>query len=537
MTMKKYLDDIKNFISKIPKKMRILICVGLVVVLGGAITAAAILNHTDYQSLFTGLNDTEAREIMAKLQDSGIEYQYKGNEILVDSKIVDRTKATLVNEGYPKSGFTYDVFTSNTNLMTTDYEKRTFKLYELQDRIASTISLFDGVKFATVTIALGEDQKYVLNSQDLTEASASVVVEMADGGSPTKEQVTAIQNLVSKSIPQMTIEHVGVFDGQGNDVTVKSDDDNSAATDERKLAYENNIENAVESNVLKVLLPFFGPKDVVVSVKSRVNMDKQITESIDYTAPLEDRESGIISNQQLLNEYTGGDQNATGVPGTDTNSDIPQYDTGTVDANGNYYSRSSDTNYLVNQKKQQDERNGVVLEDLTISVAVNATQLETLTREDLLAMVGNASGIAEELWSSKITIVNAPFYQAPQTESPIQQAVANGMTLSPMLIAALVGGGALFVLLLVLIITLLRRRKKRMDAEEEAMMMAPTPEELAFREKQEKAIYDMHRDMEEQELSPTEELVKQVRDFADENPDISAQLLKSWLKGGGSFED
>ena len=98
-------------------------------------------------------------------------------------------------------------------MLTTDSDKQTYKLYELQDRIGSTIRLFDGVKDSKVTIALGEKSKYALND-DEKASTASVVVIMQDGGSPTEEQVVAIQRLVAKSIPEMELEDVAVIDGK-----------------------------------------------------------------------------------------------------------------------------------------------------------------------------------------------------------------------------------------------------------------------------------------------------------------------------------
>ena len=109
------------------------------------------------------------------------------------------TKAQLVQEGYPKSGFTYDTFINNAGMMTTDSDKRTYKLYELQDRISSTIRLFENVKDAKVTIALGEESKYALDDE-AKQNYATAVVTMKDGGSPTEDQAAAaIQRLVAKS--------------------------------------------------------------------------------------------------------------------------------------------------------------------------------------------------------------------------------------------------------------------------------------------------------------------------------------------------
>ena len=196
-------------------------------------------------------------------------------------------------------------------------------------------------------------------------------------------------------------------------------------------------------------------------------------------------------------------------------------------------SKSSDTDYLVNQKKEQDEHYGVVLEDLTISVAVNAAQLETVTRDSILAMAGNASGISEDLWTSKITVVNAPFYQR---EGAVEQAVSSavsGITLQPwMLIAA--GGLLGFILILALVVAILsgRRKKKRLEAER-AAMEAEEAQAAILRQRKESVAEQAAA---AKELDPTEQLVQQVRDFTADNPDISAQLLKSWLRGGNENE-
>ena len=58
----------------------------------------------------------------------------------------DQLRAALAYEGYPKSGFSYDVFINNTGGMTTDSDADTYKVYELQNRLGATISLFEGVK-------------------------------------------------------------------------------------------------------------------------------------------------------------------------------------------------------------------------------------------------------------------------------------------------------------------------------------------------------------------------------------------------------
>ena len=212
-----------EFFGKLSKRTRRLAIIGVAAVIAVAVIVALVLNHSNYVVLFSGVSEEEATQIVSKLQEDEVDYQYKGDgTILVEESVADQTRANLAYEGYPKSGFTYDVFTENAGGMTTDTEKQTYKLYELQNRIGATIGLFDGVKDAKVTIALKEEKKYALeNSEDEQTSSASVVVTMEDGGSPSSKQAAAIQRLVAKSVPDMEMENVAVFDGNGLDVSVE----------------------------------------------------------------------------------------------------------------------------------------------------------------------------------------------------------------------------------------------------------------------------------------------------------------------------
>ena len=94
------------------------------------------------------------------------------------SDTVDKTRAELLSKGYPKSGFTYDMYRNNAGIMSTEKDKEKYTLYELQDRLGAQIGLFEGVRDAKVTIAEGGTQKYALDDAQQTDASASVVVTM-----------------------------------------------------------------------------------------------------------------------------------------------------------------------------------------------------------------------------------------------------------------------------------------------------------------------------------------------------------------------
>jgi flagellar M-ring protein FliF len=522
------MDKIKKFLGELKKigsKTKIKFIIGAVAVVAFAVIVAIVLNNQPYVVMFTDISNDEATEILAKLQDSKIDYQYKDGNILVKEDVMDKTKAELVYEGYPTSGFTYDVYTKNSGLMTTDSDKRIYQLYDLQNRIGATIRLFDGVKDAKVTIALGEDDKYALTDEDVEkEASASATVVMKDGGSPTQEQALAIQRLLSRSIQGMTFQNVSVFDGNGIEISVDTSESTTASgTTAVELATL--VENQIAKNVMNVLSPIYGEGNVRVSVKGSINMEQLITEKIEYSTPEKidkNDKTGIIENETGSDESSNGDTTDGGVAGTDSNADVSKYNTQKeADANGNkansYYKE-----YLVNQIKEQGTVNPGVLEDLSISVAINGKDYGVLEVADLQALIGNAAGIQQADREAKIAIASAPFYKAEVEMEKV--VIESTIDMLKKHIIPIILGTIIFI---VLIILLLKPKKKNRVKGKPVVQESPSVPILREGYNEDAINLQNEKGM---------ELKQNIRDFSEKNPEISAQLLKNWLSGEGKDE-
>ncbi|CUX71943.1 Flagellar M-ring protein [Clostridium sp. C105KSO15] len=539
------MERIKGFLGNLSDKAKKIIIAAVVgvAVVAGAVILAISMREKPYEVMFTGVGSEEAKQIIGKLQEEKVDYQFNNGDILVPAAQMDVTKARLVSEGYPKSGFTYDVFKNNVNLMTTDSDRQTFKLYDLETRIGSTIQLFDGVQEAYVTIALGETSKYALSDNNAQEVSAQAVVVMKDGGSPTEEQAKSIQLLISRSIPGMVIDNVSVFDGNGREVSTDSgeDDLNSGKTGEEIAKI---IEDQIAAKVMNVLGPVYGNGNVHVSVKGTINMEKLIRESTVYNVPEkidEKDKTGLTSEESIFREYSGDGNTASGVAGSEANADIPQYNAGGNAENNSVYGSSSlNRKYLLNQIKEQGQINPGSLDNLTVSVVVNGTSFGTLTIDDIRDLAGNAAGIAQADRAEKITAVAAPYYTIDvpkQPDTPVE-AGAKGILINQwILIAALAG---VFLLLLIIILAVRHRRKKKAlmedmgdfgDLEDSQEDVPVIMQELS----------DEQEESEREILVPEEdrgaELRESVREFADQNPEISAQLLKTWLNGGNNNDN
>ena len=108
------------------------------------------------------------------------------------------------------------MYLDHVGSLTTEGEREQLELYELQDRIAAVVRCFDGVQEAVVDITPGEDNTFILDSENKYDASAAVFVTMRDGAELTQKQVQGIRNFVSHSVQGLEIDNVTITDSYGN---------------------------------------------------------------------------------------------------------------------------------------------------------------------------------------------------------------------------------------------------------------------------------------------------------------------------------
>ncbi len=526
--IKELLEKGKYLLGKISPKMKKWILFGALAVILFSVGISIFLNHKPYETLFSGLNEQEASEIMEKLQGLGVEYKY-GNDgvISVPKDQEEKLKAQLVYEGYPKSGFTYDVFKDNIGMTTTDFEKNSYLLFELQNRMGATIRLFEGVKDAKVTIALAEDQKYVLDADSVQKAQASVVVIMQDGGSPTAEQVKGIQRLVSKSIPSMEMTDVVVLDGNGNDVSPEGDSIDTGAN-KLKLEFEKHMDDSIRAKILNVLSPIYGSDNVKVSVRTTVDVDKKIQEIINHATPKEGADKGIPGTESSGVEMVKDGTAAGGVPGTDSNAEVPTYSQVTADGSETYYKQENTIDYLVNQLTEQVQIDSGSIKDISVSIAINSESLGNISERDLKGLIGNAAGIEKASQDDKIAVVAAPFFGSDAAPTDVDNLGRNNW----IIIGAIASGVFLIILVTIIVIVSRRRKKKKLMSAADMPKQSSISPDVYLKQMKQKQQEDAENKILNLSNEKGLELKNKVRELAGENPEISAQLIKNWLKGG-----
>lgn len=521
-----------------------------------AVALVAILvltfgQKSDYSVLFSGLSQEEAQQIGSLLQDQSIDYKYNASDgtIRVPEEVVETTRVTLLSQGYPKSGFAYDMYLDNTGLMTTESDKKQITLYELQDRLGATIRSFEGVQEARVNIAEATERRYVLEDNETQGASASVVITMQNGSTLTEDKAQAVKNLVAHSVRGMNFAEVVVLDGETMLEVGGASGTGSAATDLTSLT--SMVESSIAANIRNVLEKLYGTGSVAVSVKGTLNMEKLIQESTQYSTPEkinEEDKTGLLETEELVNESSQAyNREAGGVVGTDANADTPRYtnDDGTEEETDSYYDGSASREWLYNVIKEQRQVDPGILEDVSVGIII-LTDNTTVPQADLYRLVANSAGIPVTEANDKITIIRDPGMPAEE-EAPIVNPPEDTWgiitTLVPLpLLIAIIAGILLLILLLLFLLLRRRRKKKEEEAQEEDFEGSDqlSASDLGIDEPGAAGPLvpglDDEDDMNSEEImnlrmQKSMRLKQNIAEFVDQNPQIAAKLVQSWLRG------
>jgi len=536
------LKEMWQNLSAKSKKLLGIIAGITVVVIAVAVFLLARGQKTEYQTLFSSLSQGEAQQIVSLLQEQNVPYLYDGKSgaLKVPSESVDTLRAQLLSKGYPKSGFAYDMYIGNSGLMTTESDKKQYTLYDLQDRLGATIRLFDGVRDAKVTIAEGSDQTYAIEDENPVQASASVVVTMEEGQSLSEKNAEAIKNLIARSVKGMNFTNVSVFDA-GTMEEVAADAGDSASGSGTSMAnLTTTVENNIANNIKRVLGKIYGGENLAVSVKGTLNMAKLIQENTQYTVPEKTEATdkrGLLSNEEVAGENAGNSgENAVGVAGADANADTPRYTTqnGTATTTDNYSNSSATREWLYNVLKEQKEIAPGVLEDASVAIVIN-TDDNSIPESDLINLVADAAGIKRDEAADKITILRSLNKTAVQQTTEEKKPAEEPKTLlNQFPLWALIGAAvSAFLLILILLILILRGRKKKklkklaQEEMENAAALSieqPTDEITPVEEVDEDELTA------EGKMAHGMKLKKSIGEFTDQNPQVVAKLIQSWMR-------
>ena len=542
--LKGFWEKIKGFFAKLNKKTRILLGVCAAVILVLIVAAALLLNRKEYASLCTGLTVNETSSVISFLNENGVtDYKISGDSILVPAGREEQLQIQLVTSRILNSGFYYETYFGEAGTFSTEAERREAMRIATQEKLEAMIRQLDGIRDAQVVITLSSERVYVLDPQT-SEASATVLVTPDGNRLLSAGTVESIRYMVSHAVKDLNVGDVTISDTYNNTYN-----DTSAGVGQMadantlKLQYEQEVNNKVRSQVYEALRNIYGDDNVAVAVNTTVDMSRKVVESTKYAQPEGSAaNAGLVGTEKWF--WVIGEDGTTaqgGTVGTTSNSDIPLYPDRVPDGvdDAPYSSGDGERNYHIDQEVTQREVFAGTITDLNVAVTINqkAENAGSMTVEQLTRHVAVAAGIgtSAEQWDSHVSVAIAPFAD----DAPI--AGTDGFFVRLLagvpdwMILAAIGGLILFIILLIIILLLRRISKKKRLAKQAALEAEMRAAEEAAAAEAAAAVIAAAptggADIMEVNTEKSMELRKAVRQFAQNNPEIAAQMVKTWLKG------
>ncbi|MGN0607724.1 MAG: flagellar basal-body MS-ring/collar protein FliF [Oscillospiraceae bacterium] len=539
MDMKEQLSKIqtsfKQFWDAQEKKRKIAYIAVLVAIVLIAVIVAIILNKKDYVVLYEGLETAEASEIAAQIQELGYDVSLKsGGTVTVLKGTEDTLTMQMAQLGYPKSNLTYELYTSNVDMFSTESEKKEYARMALESRLSAIIGSLEGVEKATVTLSIPEQKNTVISSLR-QYPTAAVVVYLAKNVTLTNEQIEGITHIVQMSYSGLAEENISITDSYGIPQIAGETPIDVVADETRKFAFKTNLENTIKNKILELLIPIYGEDGVSVAVNSVLDFDKKVSENTNYSAD-GNGNTGVLQHGDAT-EASGGTTVDGGVVGVETNAD-DTYPTGDTNGNGAWSESSVSNTYLVDTYKEQIEKAGADIESLSIAVVVYTDYISEAQKLDLVNLVANAGGVNPEVAQEVVTVTNFPKFD-DTLEIETAPVYLFGLTFNQLVAAAAILLILLIIIAVILLITSRSAKTKRMKFEQQVLAAS------AAEEGPENEIVDtfnLNLDGSPVEVpslldsgEETKETVirREISDFAKNSPDIVAQLLKNWMKEEG----
>ncbi len=512
----KVVDPIKNFWNKMSKKIKIILLSGLGAIVVIAVVLSLLLNRSSYTKLYTGLNSEQYIEVTKILSKNNIPYKSAdGNStVLVDKKVEPNALAQLATSDYPSVKPSYGFFINNTDFMSTDSDKRTLYLMQQNERMQDAIETISGIQQAIVTISMPEEDIFPWE-QDTKKPKASVQVTLAPNITLLPSQVSGIQSIVSYSNLGLEPTDVIVTDTATGNVLRTENDMNYMDINNFKMEIENQVETTISNSIRSVFSPVLGSKNFTVGVKGTYDLDKKIKEIISHTPSTED-DKGIATDVEINKEQIKPQDEEGGVVGAENNADIPNYSGITADENNIYFKDYSNYKYAVNKTTEQITSEAGTLSDLTVTFTVNKSK-RVLSEEDKVEFqraVANAAGVP----ITKVQILNTEFYSdSTDIETSVipmsDSAYVTWVSICSVLLLAVIIG-------LMIMNDKMKTKQAEMDKYEEQIII-PVAD----------TVPNMEEEIKKAPESRENALRKEIKEFADNNPLIVAQLIRTWLRG------
>lgn len=510
-TLKNTFNGVKDGWEKIDsKKRRFLIftvIIGIILIL----SLTYVINKVNYAMLFNNLEIDDAARIVNDLETKKIKYKLEngGRTILIDGGTVDNYRMELAMQNLlPDSSTGFEIF-DNTGLMVTDEDRQIMYQRALTGELQRSIVSLDAIRTAKVHLVM--PQKSIFDTEE-KQGSASVILDINPNSMLSDSMVKGIAALVSGAVNNMPISNIQVIDSSGNLLSGFMEENGSQSVtdvlDQYRLA-RNAFEKEIEGKLNTLLGSAFGLDKVRVSVLAELDFNSEESTIISYSNPVTRSEQISASGEGMkAQDVTGGSLD-------DNISNVIEGSGGSVSS----YSKVQN-NELTTETKNIIKAPGMV-EKLTTSVLYDGSLSEE-NRSNIQSIVAAAIGYDGDR-GDVISVVGVRFNEslAEDPSLPIgDEGLESQSFFEKYKTQALIGGGIFGSLILIgIIIMAIRGGKKRKNEDRQFQLdieRGITVEQAAEKIEDIVVVPDLKN--------------KKAQKYANEHPELAADLIKSWIK-------
>ena len=453
---------------------------------------------------FSGVPLESVGKMTDALDAAGVAYQLErgGTDILVATTDQARARVVLASSGMPAQGRPGMELFDQPSWGMTDFAQKINYRRALEGELERTISNMEGIERAQVHLAIKETQAFRRASD--TPAEASVVVKLRNGQRPEADVVRGISQLVASSIDNLEAQRVAVLDDGGRLLSRMLDASDPASLSSAQLEQQRAVEDRLSEKAAQIVSQIVGNGNATVSVAADLSFDQ-----VERMSQVVDPEKQALSTEQKA-EIT---------PGTDGG------------AGSTNVASSFDNSRTVETIKSAT---GVV-KRLTVSVLVNdrrdakgvSSTRPQAELEQIEALVRNAVGY-DSTRGDMVKVVSTAFegLTAIPAETSGEKVLRTLQQVQRPALGAI--GLALAVLIALMLMKTLKAqsadaRAVALGAQRQVQLNAAVHGQLAQGESAEPETYAAL-------TMPVNPLKERVVATAEAYPDVSAKILRNWMR-------
>ncbi|HYD97789.1 MAG TPA: flagellar basal-body MS-ring/collar protein FliF [Alphaproteobacteria bacterium] len=502
-------------------------------------------------------DSAESGQIVQRLEQMqvAVEVRNGGKQILVPADQVDRLRIALAAEGLPSggSGPGNEIWDKPSSFGTTNFEQQVKQLRALEGELSRTIRAIKGVEEARVHLVLPRREMFSRTEQ---EPRASVFLRLRGSTALDREQVAAIQHLVSTAVPKLKPSEITIVDQRGQMLARGGDDAVTGlqqTAEERRLAYQSQLQQKLEDLLARSV--GYG------KVRAEVTVDMDF-DRVEQTSQDVDPERQVVVSSQTVNEDSKSAENDA-VDSVSVANQLPTAGAdaapGGVPTSSNSTTRTEErVNYEISRKTTTLVRQTGVVRRLSVAVLVDgnyapaadgaepAYQPRDRAELDQLAALARSAVGFDPNRGDTMEVVNLRFATPDDPGAEAEKALLFGLQREDLLrIAEMVTLGIVAVLVILLVIRpLIARAFDTTPREEEPdqglltdqssglpQLAAPSgalAQALAMEAGEEEEMEQMI-DMNRVEGRVRASSLRKIGEIVDKHPEEAVAILRSWL--------